>query len=715
MYFLRLTAIAAYVIFALTLAVATVVEWMMGTSFINEYVYGTWWFAGLMGVLGVSGLTVAVTALKRNKPALLVHLALAAILVGALITKMCGVQGTMFLREGVRTDAFMLSDARMARMPMGLTLSSFDVVCYPGTEAPMDYRSVVMTDDSTLYTISMNKVLTLKGYRFYQSSYTAEGSVLSVNYDPFGIAVSYLGYALLALGLLLVLINPKGRFRTLLRELSVCLLPALLTVGCTDSVDVVPTDIVPAEEFVASADSLLMLYNDRIVPFDTYAIDYTLKLTGSRTFEGLSAEQFLLGWYAHPKQWADVACLRLKEPLPAQCGISADTKYVALSRLFDDEGRYLLEPYFRSTSSRPPESVRHLDERVQLIIMLTSGEALTFFPATADGVTLWQQAADNAELNVLMADFKYNLANAHAEAFAKSCSNIAALQRERGGESLPSEVVVTVEKCHNALRLTTWMFRLCLTFGLVLLIVNVVMLSRDVRSERLYKAEVALLLTLFVVQTVTLVMRAIVSGSLPMSTGYETMLFMAWALMLLTFVVRRLMTLVLPMGMLLAGFTLLVADIGMNNPHITPLMPVLHSPWLSSHVATIMMSYALFTLLVFNSVVGLTFRSEEQSRRMAKVSILLLYPALTLLTIGIFIGAVWANESWGRYWAWDPKEVWALITMLVYAVPLHPRLVPQMTNPKRLHIYLLCAFACVLMTYFGVNYLLGGIHSYGAQ
>ena len=187
------------------------------------------------------------------------------------------------------------------------------------------------------------------------------------------------------------------------------------------------------------------------------------------------------------------------------------------------------------------------------------------------------------------------------------------------------------------------------------------------------------------------------------------MLFLALSLSIVALFLRRRQFLLSASCLLMSGFALLVAHIAISNPHITPLMPVLHSPWLSLHVASVMIAYSLFTIIMLNGVIALATRRAEQSLR---VSLLLLYVAVSLLSLGIFVGAVWAGESWGRYWGWDPKEVWALITLFVYVVPLHPSLVPALQSPRVAHIYLIAAFVTVLMTYFGVNYLLGGMHSY---
>ena len=168
-------------------------------------------------------------------------------------------------------------------------------------------------------------------------------------------------------------------------------------------------------------------------------------------------------------------------------------------------------------------------------------------------------------------------------------------------------------------------------------------------------------------------------------------------------------------GFLLSGFTLLVSYLGQMNPQITHLMPVLSSPLLSAHVSIIMMAYALLAFMMLNGLYALilsTLDREADLTSLTVLSRLMLYPAVFLLSAGIFLGAVWANISWGRYWSWDPKEVWALITLMIYAVAFHRQSIPLLRHPKVFHAYLLLAFLAVLMTYFGVNYFLGGMHSY---
>ena len=214
-----------------------------------------------------------------------------------------------------------------------------------------------------------------------------------------------------------------------------------------------------------------------------------------------------------------------------------------------------------------------------------------------------------------------------------------------------------------------------------------------------------------------MVLRGLVSGHLPMSNGHETMHLLALCAALLTLVFHRRLPLALPLGFLVCGLALVVSMLGERNPQVGQLMPVLASPLLSVHVAVIMVAYALLAFVMLNGVAALVLLAshrecEAQVERLQVVSSLLLYPAVFLLAAGIFIGAVWANVSWGRYWGWDPKEVWALVTMLVYALALHPASLPCFRRPLFFHVFSVVAFLCVLVTYFGVNFLLGGMHSY---
>ena len=211
-----------------------------------------------------------------------------------------------------------------------------------------------------------------------------------------------------------------------------------------------------------------------------------------------------------------------------------------------------------------------------------------------------------------------------------------------------------------------------------------------------------------------------IGGHIPLSNGYETMVFMAWLSILMTPIAGNRVKEVLPFGYIVCGLALLVSTFGDSTEQIAPLAPVLRSPLLSIHVVVIMISYTLLAFTMLNGVAALIINTTHKNSPLAnreiaelqRISTLMLYPAVFLLTAGIFIGAVWANISWGRYWGWDPKEVWALITMLLYSTTLHSGSIKAMRHPLFFHIYCIVAFLAVLMTYFGVNFILGGMHSY---
>lgn len=208
-----------------------------------------------------------------------------------------------------------------------------------------------------------------------------------------------------------------------------------------------------------------------------------------------------------------------------------------------------------------------------------------------------------------------------------------------------------------------------------------------------------------------------IGGHIPLSNGYETMVFMAWLSILMTPIAGNRVKEMLPFGYIVCGLALLVSTFGDSTEQIAPLAPVLRSPLLSIHVVVIMISYTLLAFTMLNGIAAVIMKTtrknrEEEIAELQRISTLILYPALFLLTAGIFIGAVWANVSWGRYWGWDPKEVWALITMLVYSATLHSCSIKAMRRPMFFHIYCIVAFLTVLITYFGVNFILGGMHSY---
>ena len=670
-----------YVVLLVVLAVATFVEQARGTAFVGEQVYGSAWFCALWGVLAALTLIVCIRMrLWRRVPLLLLHGSFLVILGGAFLTFVWGEQGYVHLEEGKATDRFVVRDnGELVPLPFSLRLDSFRVQCYPGTDAPEDYISYVRLTGSDgveqAATVSMNRILTSGGYRFYQSSYDpdGQGSWLSVNHDPWGIGVTYAGYALLGLSMLGVLFSRGGEFRRLLRH------PLLRKGGFLTVLLLVGTMTVQAQGRKLpvlkqrQADSLAavqVIYHDRVVPFNTLARDFVLKLTGRPTYKGLTPERIVGGWLLHPEVWKDEPMIRIKSAdLRHRLGVKGD--FARLSDLFDGQ-TYRLQAYWDASKEKTgplsplEKAIVETDEKVGLILMLQNGTLIQ--PLPTDG-------------------------------------SVAPLP----------EAKVRAELLYNRIPFSQVLFMFNLTMGLLafgLLLYKGT--RRTPPAGRAFRAMervfTCALWAALLFQAVGYGLRWYIGGRVPLSNGYETMQFLALATLLLSVLFRRRFPFTLPFGFLLSGFALLVSYLGQMNPQITPLMPVLVSPWLSSHVSLIMMSYALFAFMMLNGVLALCLRRE--ALRLMLLSRLLLYPAAFFLGAGIFLGAIWANVSWGHYWTWDPKEVWALVTFMVYGVAFHARSLRCFRRPVFFHVYMIAAFLTVLMTYFGVNYVLGGMHSY---
>lgn len=658
---------------AAALGIATFVENARGTAFVHTYVYGTWWFALAWTAIFIG---LVVTAIRRKMwkrwPSLLLHAGFVVVFAGALLTAFTGHKGILHLRQGIPATSYVDGQQRMAQLPFTMTLERFRVEYYVGTDAPADYVSDISchtTDGQLLCSprISMNRIFSTKGYRFYQTSFDEdhEGSWLTVNHDPYGTTVSYAGFTLLCIGFLLALFDPQGGFRRLLRH------PLLRRGGlfawlCLASfhVDASPLPVVKRTQADSLA-SVQVVYNGRIAPLNTPARDFVQKVYGAPSFRGLTPEQVVASWQLHPEAWNRVPFIRIKSSkLRERLGIK--NEYAMLSELFDGTD-YKLQALWQQemgTRGKMAKAIQETDEKVGLALMLTQGTLVRPLPPGVPGLS---SAKVRAELWYNRIPFLPLLSVAclvlGTLAFVRLlCAGLR--RREAGGRLF------------------------CLWgIGLEAGLVAVTLLHALGYGLRWY-----------------------IGGRVPLGNGYETMLSVALCALLTAALLRRRFPPLVSFGLLLAGFSLLVARLGQMDPYITPLMPVLSSPWLSAHVSLIMMAYALLAFLLLGGVCGLCLPAE--ARRLMLLGRLLLYPAVFLLGAGIFLGAVWANVSWGRYWAWDPKEVWALITFMAYSVPFHGRSLRWLRRPRAFHLYLVVAFLTVLTTYFGVNYLMGGMHSY---
>ena len=740
-----------YILLLVVMAGATIVEKYKGTDFVGVHIYGSWWFTVAWAVLVALGVAWIIRRKVRRWPVLLLHASFVVILAGALFTHLTARRGMIHLRQGEQTSQYADTEMKMRDLPFTLRLDTFEVLYHEGTASAQDYVSRVTLTDGEVkreQTISMNSILSHGGVRLYQSSYDMDGrgTVLSVNSDPWGIPLTYLGYALLFFSLLFMLVDPKGSYRRLLRHpllrkgtfaLALLLLPHD---ALGDSTGGVPPTL--SQPVAKKMGQLLVNYNDRICPLQTFALDFTKKLCGKKSYRGLSAEQVLAGWLFYGDRWSDEPMLKMKGgELEQHLGLHSP---VSLNSLFSPTEGYRLGPLVNQSYHGNQDALHtqasQLDDKLMLIMELRQGLSLKLFPYTDRRGTHWYAPTDSIPDTVEPEHKKYitevfsrlydDVQKGDERRVAAYFDKMAEYQRMSGGRSIPGDTRIRAERLYNAIPFASVLFMVCLTMGFLTLVFFMRRLvriegqgarSKEQGWERLSLAvSVAVMVVCFLALTLCLALRWMIRGAVPMGNGYETMLLMSWLILLASMVAYRRFRIVLTFGFLLAGFFLLVAHISDMDPKISHLMPVLQSPLLSVHVSVIMMSYALLSLTFLCGLTAIALRllnrgSErlaEQLESLALLSRLFLYPAMTALGLGIFIGAIWANISWGQYWSWDPKETWALITFMIYAVALHERSLPAFRRPLTYHIYMVLAFLSILMTYFGVNYLLGGMHSY---
>lgn len=710
------------------MAAATILAQFKGTDFVLQNVYGSWWFSLLWGIGAAAGIAYFVKRKIRRAFIVVLHLSFVIILAGAFITHISARKGMIHLRQGQTVTSYTTENNTTLPLPFAIRLDKFTIAMHEGNAAAMDFASHVtikkeaQTEEKVK--ISMNNIYNRHGIRLYQSSYDDDmkGSYLSVNTDPYGIPVTYAGYALLFISLIWMLTDRQGRFRKLLKssvitKKAMTLLLLLSIAGSLQAQSVLPKET--AEKF----GRLFIVYNGRVCPIETFAIDFTKKLYGKARYKDFTPCQVLTGFFFYPREWMNEPVLKIKgKELQSRLNLR---RYIAPARLFA-HGEYLLGPYLYEAQTHNSRTgfykeILDTDDKMLLLMNVSGAEVFRIFPfCQPDGSTQWYAPQEKQPVNMPKEQAVYVRSILSMAAQAANEKNfgmvneildkLSKYQYRYGGSSVPSHLKVWAEGVYNHIPFQTILFIVNLTLGFL----SVLFLSqcRKFTVFRLLMAVSWLVLSVF------FSLRWIISSTVPINNGYETMVFLAWLVLLITLISSLRIPIMATFGFLMSGFMLLVSHICQMDPAITPRMPVLNSPLLSIHVSVIMMSYALLSLtFIIAMAYFLTAHSTRKQvmlihRQLTVISQLFLYPAITTMGLGIFIGAIWANISWGSYWSWDPKETWALITFMIYAVVLHPKSLPSLNKPKVYHLYMAIAFLSLIMTYFGVNYILGGMHSY---
>ena len=617
------------------------------TSFMPETFYSSAvWSCIWFAVLVLLLVTILRSSMWKNPPVFLLHLAFVSIISGGFLTSIYSYSGTIHLNTAQPIHSFVDTQGISRQLPSEITLVSFDTEYYSGMTFPKDFRSEVAVATGDTMRISMNHIGKLDGFRFYQTSFDGVGgSILTVCYDPFGMVAVYLGFLMFALGGgWLLFIRIRFNSRTLLLLLSV--------VGaglCPQEIYAVPAVSRQTADLLSYRQ---VLYNGDVVPFNTVATRLTYKLTGKNNVGELSPEQFVISLIRYREEWSKVPFIKVKNSnLLSELNLNIDDDYVAVADLYSRDGTYLPGLIYKGGQGNLDSDIIKLDEKVALLIDLWNGKL--FIPLPSDY------------------------------------------------PDLRSEISISTEVFYNRLNPTKLFFICSILIGLILLL------------SLTFHKDIRLHLTILIFGTLALLSflcKIYISGHFPLSSTSEMMEFIAIVILLFAAYIsyRRFSILLVGIVMICVSFLFLVAWLGLKDPVMTPVMPVLASPWLSIHVSVIMISYAILGITLPVSATAIAVKSQRE--RLTNLSIKLLLPGTYMLGIGIIIGAMWANVSWGRYWAWDPKETWALVTLMFYSIPLH-RSFRLRHTPLIYNIYIVVIFASIVMTYYGVNYL-PSLHSY---
>ena len=654
------------------------------------------------------------------------------------------------------------------QLPFSLELRDFQLERYPGSVSPSSYASeITVVDGNTQFPfrIFMNNVLDYKGYRFFQASYDTDerGTILSVNKDYWGTLITYIGYTLMGLGMMLTLFGKNSRFQFINRKLSKLNQQAALVVFfllVSGIAEVEAQDIFSgnAQQQVVNKEHaerfgrlLVQDLDGRIKPINTLSSEFLRKVHGRSSFQltddiKLNNDQLFLIVNANPLHWQTVPIIKIDakktQPILELLGQSPGTELLRFTDLIDNDGNYLLQEKVQEASQKKPaersamdDELIKVDERFNVYFQGLTGHFLKVFPLEDDPANTWfndqiPMGTFHGEdsvfvVNVMPVYFGSVIAAARTGDWLAADENlgyIRTFQEVKGKEVIPPINIQKAEVLYNKLKLFNHLFGFFWIAGLFLLVIAIVMIFSNSRVLEITYWVLTVLIGLgFLVLTFNLLLRWYAAQYPPWSNGYEMIILVAWSILLFAFLFIRKSKFVVALGALFTGTLLFVAFLDWLNPEITNLVPVLKSYWLKIHVAIIVSSYAPLALSALLGLLALLLMIwdkqknpsiERSIKELTYINEMSMTIGLFMLAIGTFLGGVWANESWGRYWGWDPKETWALISVIIYAAVLHLRLIPKLNDLFVFNTASVWAFFSIIMTSFGVNYYLAGLHSY---
>ena len=740
-------------------AIGTFLENDFGNPFAREYIYTSFWYQTTLLLSSINMIFIFLKVrVKLLRPGPIFHFSFILILFGAFITHHFGIDGYMHIREGGKSNLIVVGKQHI-NTPFYISLQDFKLTRYPGSNAPSEYSSDVTVIDELnnkefTANIYMNNTLTYDGYKFFQSSYDEDekGTILSVNKDP-GVEITYLGYGILFIGLILVLFDKKSRFQYLIREIKkmpIASISLILAMSLTQTnafsqdsinksyIETYLEDHKENSKELANAFGTLIVQGatGRMKPLNTQNREVLYKLTGRSTWHGMDADQVVLGMFSRPKIWKKVNIIKVKTPkLRKLLGVSPTQKLVSFSAFFGADGKFKLaeetdranqlSPSQRGTFERDLISV---DELLNVAFMSQRGMLLKLFPIPDDPNNTWADMPglfmelNNSKLKKETAALFDKVFSRDYDKALEHVEFIRTYQNEMGASVIPSEKRIKAELWYNKSSLFIKLSIAYLLLGLGLLFYSLFSLFYNRMLNNLVRIAInTVVLVLFLIHGFGMGLRWYIGGYAPISNTYETMVYIAFSAVLAAVIFFRKNAIGMGAALIMAGTFIFAAYLGDINPQITSLVPVLKSYWLSIHVSVITASYGFFgisailglvTLFVFIMRGKSRPHIDRQIRNITYINEVIMTLGIILLIIGNFLGAIWANESWGRYWGWDPKETWTYIAIIVYTIVLHLRLIKAIYSYYIFAVSSIIAFFSILMTYYGVNFYLSGMHSY---
>ena len=665
-------------------------------------------------------------------------------------------------------DFYLSYGSDEVQLPFSIKLNDFIAEKYPGTEnSYSSFKSKVTVEDDKIfdYDIFMNNILNHKGYRFFQASFDPDekGTVLSVNDDFWGTFITYAGYLLLFFSMTAIFFVGNTRFKFLAKQLNkktslifFLLSSTILSAQSLDAnlktefIDSIISESAISKDHANSFGKIIIQDSGgRMKPANTFSSELLRKVSRSNSYNGLNSDQVLVSIMDNPGVWFNAPIVYIKsgqkgDTIKKIIGIDEKIKKAPLVSFFDSLGNYKLannleKAYLSNVPSQIEKDIIELDRRVNLLYSALEGKIMRIFPVPNDINNKWISYPEISEYSYEGADSLYvnNVLNLYFQTLRVArqdqdytqseelLESIKGFQKKYGSKVMPSDFKINSEVVYNKADIFNRLYKWYLFAGLGLLLILIFQIFYDNKfTSHLIKLFESLIITLFVFNTIGLAARWYIAGHAPWSDAYESIIFVAWATVIFGIIFGRKSYFTLASSTFVASIILSIANMNWLDPSIANLQPVLDSYWLMIHVAVIVGSYGPFAIgmilgivTLFLTIIATKKNRKIFSRKLEELTIvneLSLTIGLVMLTIGNFLGGMWANESWGRYWGWDPKETWALISIMIYTAVLHLRIIPRLNNKWLFNLMSIISFAAIMMTYFGVNFYLVGLHSYAS-